>query len=206
MLICGNLHRFFVKNYLKIGFGCIFSLLLFRFLHLELTKNKRDLIYWKILIETSIGRLDQFGFILIALILIFKVLTISFVIVQNSQTMKFYKRLSQLEVKKRYADFLLLRLLAEIEGIEMDYLRSKSNKDLLDMKSLIEAHNEMNQSVLKFRKDARKLLWPNESEITQSIEDVYGLMAEEEESLKKSKFYYMNIHATDALIRKLINP
>lgn len=206
MYISRKIHRFILKNYPQIAIGCICSLLLFGYLHFELLNSNRDLIYWTNIIKTNIARLDEYGFLLIVLIIGFKIFTISFVVWLNSPTMDLYNRLSQLEVKKRYADFLLLRLLSEIEGIEMEYLRSKSTNELLDLKTLIMAHDEMTRSVQKFRRDARKLLWPNETEITLSIEDVYGLMADEEDCLKKSKFYRMNIHASDDLIRKLINP
>ncbi|XP_061397244.1 uncharacterized protein LOC133332892 [Musca vetustissima] len=206
MKIGHKIHRFFLNNYHVLSFVCIPFLMLYGFLHRELVKNNRDLIYWNKLLKRSIEELDQYGFLLIACILSFKVLIVIFIILRNSRTMDYYNHLSQLEVKKRYADFLLLRLLSEIDAFEMEYLRTKNTKELPNMKAVMRAHDGITWSIQKFRRDARKLLWPNEMEIMLSIEDVYGLMAEEENFLKKSKFYHMNIHASNDLIKKLINP
>lgn len=124
----------------------------------------------------------------------------------NRPSLDWYDQLSQLEVKKRYADFLFLRLIANIDSIEAKYLRNDRSNEAIALKAFIMAHEDMSRTIAMFRKDARKLLTPNEMEITMPLEDVYGPMEEEESFLRKSKFYNMDIRADNDMIKKLINP
>lgn len=124
----------------------------------------------------------------------------------NSRTVQWYDELTQLEVKKRYADLLLLRLIADIDKIEAKYLRNGKTSDIITLKSFILAHENMKKSVENFRKDARKLLTPNEVEITLPIEEVYGILENELSYIKRSRFCNMDLEANENVIKKLVNP
>lgn len=124
----------------------------------------------------------------------------------NSRSFTWFDELSQLEVKKRYADFLFIRLIADIDKIESKYLRSAKENEIASLKSFILAHEDMRKTIDNFRKDARKLLTPNEIEVSLPIDEVYGLMDDEEKLMRRSRFYHMDISADDELIKSLVNP
>lgn len=198
--------NFFQNYHLQLLFISLFSLIVTAFLHFELTKNNRDLIYWQNLFQRCYQEMEHFALFLIMSILLFKLLMIILILMMNGPSLDWYDQLSQLEVKKRYADFLFLRLIANIDSIEAKYLRNDRSNEAIALKAFIMAHEDMSRTIAMFRKDARKLLTPNETEITMPLEDVYGPMEEEESFLRKSKFYNMDIRADNDMIKKLINP
>lgn len=199
-------HQIFQDNYPYIWFMSVFSIVFIGFLHYELKHNSRDLIYWKDLLEFCYNELEHFALILIMLVVLIKVVFLAFIIVMNSRSFNWFDELSQLEVKKRYADFLFIRLVADIDKIEAKYLRNSKNNEVISLKSFIMAHEDMRLTIENFRKDARKLLSPNEVEVSLPIEEVYGVMDDDERVVRRSRFYHMDISADDELIKSLVNP
>jgi len=63
----------------------------------------------------------------------------------------------------------------------------------------------MVKAVALFRKDARKLILPNESEILMPIEDIYGVAEDEERLLRRSGYYKLIIDTTDETVKTLFN-
>ncbi|CAD7003559.1 unnamed protein product [Ceratitis capitata] len=200
---CLKLHQFFQVNYPYIWFMSVFTIVFIGFLHYELKHNSRDLIYWKDLLDFCYNELEHFALILIMVVVLIKVIFLAFIIVMNSRSFTWFDELSQLEVKKRYADFLFIRLIADIDKIESKYLRSAKENEIASLKSFILAHEDMRKTIDNFRKDARKLLTPNEIEVSLPIDEVYGLMDDEEKLMRRSRFYHMDISADDELIKSL---
>ena len=86
------------------------------------------------------------------------------------------------------------------------YLRDTKHNEIATLRNFILAHEEMRLAIQNFRKDARKLLTPNEVEVSLPIEEVYGLMDDEKRMLRRSRFNNMNIAADDEILKKLLNP
>ncbi|XP_023303703.2 uncharacterized protein LOC111685671 [Lucilia cuprina] len=204
--ILQKLHYIFQDHYPCIWFFSIFTIVIVGFLHFELKQNNKDLIYWKNLVQFCYHELEQFAIMLIILVIMIKIIFVGVIIMSNTHTVHWYDELTQLEVKKRYADFLLLRLIADIDNIETKYLRNNKTSDIITLKSFILAHENMKKSVENFRKDARKLMTPNEVEITLPIEEVYGVLENEMLYLRRSRFCNMDIETNEGLIKKLVNP
>ncbi|XP_065362494.1 uncharacterized protein LOC135955972 [Calliphora vicina] len=204
--ILQKFHYIFQEHYPCIWFGSVFTLVLVGFLHFELKQNNKDLLYWKNLLQYCYQELEQFAIMLIMLMILVKIIFVGLIIMMNTKTVHWYDELTQLEVKKRYADFLVLRLIADIDKIEAKYLRNNKTSDIITLKSFILAHENMKKSVENFRKDARKLLAPNEVEITLPIEEVYGVLENEMLYVKRSRFCNMDIETDENVIKKLVNP
>lgn len=199
-------NHIFQNHYTGIFFVTVLPLIFVGFLHYELKHHNKDLIYWQNLLQFMYGELEQFALVLILLVLLMKIIFLCIIVVFNKQTVSWYDELSQLEVKKRYADFLLLRLIADIDQIETKYLWQKNTSDIIALKKFMLAHENMKKSVENFRKDARKLLTPNEEEISLPIEEVYGVLEEEMLYLRRSRFHNTEIAADEHKIKKLVNP
>lgn len=204
--ILQKFHNIFQYHYPCIWFISIFTIVLISFLHFELKKNNKDLIYWRNLVQFCYHELEQFALMIIMFVILIKIIFVAIILMSNSRTVQWYDELTQLEVKKRYADFLLLRLIADIDKIETKYLRNGKTSDIITLKSFILAHENMKKSVENFRKDARKLLTPNEVEITLPIEEVYGILESELSYIKRSRFCNMDLEANENVIKKLVNP
>ncbi|KAM7356676.1 uncharacterized protein ACRADG_002328 [Cochliomyia hominivorax] len=199
-------HNIFQQHYPTIWFGSIFILVLIGFLHFELKQNNKDLLYWKNLAQICYHELEQFALMLIMFVILVKIIFVGIILMTNTHTIHWYDELTQLEIKKRYADFLLLRLIADIDKVEAKYLRSGKTSDIITLKTFILAHENMKQSVENFRKDARKLLTPNEVEITLPIQEVYGILENEIDYVRRSRFCQMDIESSDNVIKNLVNP
>ncbi|XP_036336346.1 uncharacterized protein LOC118746606 [Rhagoletis pomonella] len=204
--LCQKLHQLFQDRYPYIWFVSVFTAVFTGFLHYELKHNSRDLIYWKELLDYCYNELEHFALILIMIVVLIKVTFLAFIIAMNSRSFTWFDELSQLEVKKRYADFLFIRLIADIDKIESKYLRCANENEIASLKSFILAHEDMRKTIDHFRKDARRLLTPNEIEVSLPIDEVYGLMDDEERLMRRSRFYHMDISADDELIKSLVNP
>ncbi|XP_053956614.1 uncharacterized protein LOC128862169 [Anastrepha ludens] len=204
--LCQKLHQFFQEHYPYIWFVSVFTVVFIGFLHYELKHNSRDLIYWKDLLDFCYNELEHFALVLILIVVLIKVIFLAFIIIMNTRSFTWFDELSQLEVKKRYADFLFIRLIADIDKIESKCLRCAKENEIASLKSFILAHEDMRKTIDNFRKDARKLLTPNEIEVSLPIEEVYGLMDDEERLIRRSRFNHMDISADDELIKSLVNP
>ena len=78
----------------------------------------------------------------------------------------------QSQVEDAYIRFI--RLVADIDQIV---------NEIAAVKSFILAHDDMRQTIQTFRKDVRKLLTPNEVEVSFLIEKVYDLMDDEKRTV-----------------------
>lgn len=200
-----KVHRFFWKYYPYIWFWSLALILCVAFLHYELKHNDQDFVYWKILMHFCYNELQSFMVILVAAIIVLKGLMFLFLIAINTSPLQRYGDLSHLEVKKRYADFLFVRLISEIDKIEAKHLREKiRDNDVIALKSFILAHEDMQKTIANFRKDARRLLTPSEDDISRSIHEVYGIF-DDELLMHNSRLGQRNITVDDSLIRSLVN-
>ncbi|TMW44489.1 hypothetical protein DOY81_010431, partial [Sarcophaga bullata] len=149
------------------------------FLHFELKQNNKDLIYWKNLVEFCYHELEEFALMMIMLVIFIKILFVGAIIMMNTRSVHWYDELTQLE-----------------------YLRTNKTSDAIALKTFVLAHENMKRSIEKFRKDARKLLSPNEMEITLPIDEVYGVLENEMHYIRRSRFYNMDIAADDNVNKK----
>ncbi|XP_075146274.1 uncharacterized protein LOC142220807 [Haematobia irritans] len=204
-LIFIKIHTFFHLYHLPILVLSIISLMFAEFLHIQLIKYNHDLIYW---IEFLQKIYKNWNILIPMAILGLVAFTIFLSLTGNWLTTScgsdsWSRDLSHLEVKKRYGDFLLLRLISQIDEIEEKYFQNNSDNKI-ELTAIIKAYEEISKVIAEFRNEARKLLTPNETEIAMSIEDVYGIMESDEIELKKSKFFNMDIKADNKLLKKLV--
>lgn len=110
--------------------------------------------------------------------------------------------MSLLEIKDRYSRFILLTLISRLDRIQS---KLSAKRKSLTLQHLARAHTNMVKAVALFRKDARKLILPNESEIMMPIEDIYGVPEDKERMLRRGGYYDLTIDITDETVKGLFN-
>ncbi|XP_068143158.1 uncharacterized protein [Drosophila tropicalis] len=201
---CRQFNEFFFFHYPYIAIYSSIAAVLTAYLHYQWKMNHSDLIYWKEVAETLSQDIDTFQLVL--LLTIFMINGIFVCIIHNvylRPTFEDSGELSLLKIKDRYARFILLRLIARLDRIQGKLCAKRKS---LTLNHYGRAHTNMVKAVAMFRKDARKLILPNESEIMLPIEDIYGVAEDEERLLKRAGYYKLIIDTTDEAVKGLFNP
>ncbi|KAH8286150.1 hypothetical protein KR054_003265 [Drosophila jambulina] len=196
-------HDYFTVNYPIIAIYSGLGILVTGYLHYQWKVHNSDLMYWKHLAETFSEDVDYFQ--LAMLLMIFAINTIFVSIILN-----FYMHppiedggeMSLLEIKDRYSRFILLTLISRLDRIQS---KLSAKRKTLTLQHLARAHTNMVKAVALFRKDARKLILPNESEIMMPIEDIYGVPEDKERLLRRLGYYDLAIDITDETVKGLFN-
>ncbi|XP_017841447.2 uncharacterized protein LOC108599171 [Drosophila busckii] len=196
-------HEFFYQHYPFISVLCSLVALATAYLHYEWKVHNYDLMSWKRLSEAccSATDVDYFQLCVLLAILLINVLFVSLIVATYLHPLgPRDTELTLLEIKDRYARFILLRLIARLDRIQS---KLSAKRKSLSLHHYTRAHNSMVKAVAVFRKDARKLLLPNESEIMQPIEDIYGVADDEERALRREGYFKLPIDTTDATVKSL---
>ncbi|KAH8322175.1 uncharacterized protein [Drosophila kikkawai] len=196
-------HDYFAMNYPIIAIYSGVGILVTGYLHYQWKFHNNDLMYWKHMAETFLEDIDYFQ--LAMLLMIFTINAIFVSIILN-----FYMRppledggeMSLLEIKDRYSRFILLTLISRLDRIQS---KLSAKRKTLTLQHLARAHTNMVKAVALFRKDARKLILPNESEIMMPIEDIYGVPEDKERMLRRLGYYDLPIDITDETVKGLFN-
>ncbi|KAI8041346.1 hypothetical protein M5D96_005604 [Drosophila gunungcola] len=179
-----HINEFFFENYpyiaLYSGVGVAFT----AYLHYQWQMHHYDLMHWKHLTEAFSQDIDCFQLA---------------ILLGNPDD---GGEMSLPEIKDRYARFILLRLIARLDRI---HSKISAKRKTLTFQHCARAHANMAKAVALFRKDARKLILPNESEILMPIEDIYGVAEDEDRLLRRSGYYKLIIDTTDDTVKALFN-
>ncbi|KAH8398813.1 hypothetical protein KR222_007967 [Zaprionus bogoriensis] len=198
------LTEFFYQHYPHISICSCLIALLTAYLHYEWKVHDYDLVSWKRLSEAccSPGDIDYFQLFVLLTILVINVLFVGLIIAAYTRGPLGPRdtELTLIEIKDRFSRFILLRLIARLDRIQS---KMAAKRKSLSLQNFARAHHSMVKAVAVFRKDARKLLLPNESEIMQPIEDIYGVADDEERALRRDGYYKLPIDITDATVRSL---
>ncbi|KAL7733263.1 hypothetical protein ACLKA6_004768 [Drosophila palustris] len=198
------LNEFFYRNYPFISFCSCLVALLTAYLHYEWKVHNYDLMSWKHLSEACYATdIDVFQLCVLLTILVINVIFVGLIIGAYMHPLgQRDTELTLLEIKDRFSRFILLRLIARLDRIQGKLAAKRKS---LNFHHFARAHHSMVKAVAVFRKDARKLLLPNESEIMQPIEDIYGVADDEERALRRDGYYKLPIDITDATVKSLFN-
>ncbi|XP_034105264.1 uncharacterized protein LOC132790281 [Drosophila nasuta] len=203
-----SLNEFFYQHYPFISICCCFVSLLTAYLQYEWKVHNYDLMSWKQLSEacyaTSTADIDFFQLCVLLTILCINVVFVGLIVAAYVHPLgqRRSTELTLLEIKDRFSRFILLRLIARLDRIQS---KMSAKRKTLNFHQVARAHHSMVKAVAVFRKDARKLLLPNESEIMQPIEDIYGVADDEERALRREGYYKLTIDITDATVKSLFN-
>jgi len=178
--------------------------LLTAYLDYELKVHNYDLMSWKHLSEACYATdIDFFQLCVLLTILVINVIFVGLILAAYMHPLgQRDTELTLLEIKNRFSRFILLRLIARLDRIQGKLAAKRKS---LNFHHFARAHHSMVKAVAVFRKDARKLLLPNESEIMQPIEDIYGVADDEERALRRDGYYKLPIDITDATVKGLFN-
>lgn len=174
------------------------------YLHYEWKVHNYDLVSWKQLGEACCSTdVDVFQLIVLLTILLINIIFVGLIVAAYMRPLgQRDTELTLLEIKDRFARFILLRLIARLDRIQS---KLAAKRKTLSLQHFTRAHHSMVKAVAVFRKDARKLLLPNESEIMQPIEDIYGVADDEERALRRDGYYKLPIDTTDATVKSLFS-
>ncbi|CAD7091340.1 unnamed protein product [Hermetia illucens] len=192
-----SLHNFFLNHYHLVIIVSTIVASLTGYFHLQLYYYDHDFLYWCNSLSELYKRYEFLFLATMATVLLIKLLVTFLLFAVNTGPMEWFDDLTRLEVKKRYADFLFIRLVSEISQIKERELRSKA---IISVASFIRAHEEIQEKIARFRKDARKLFQPNEVEASLPPEEVYDT---EEEQLDDK---YAHLKIEEEVIKKMVNP
>ncbi|KAH8307044.1 hypothetical protein KR044_003984 [Drosophila immigrans] len=201
------LRQLFHHHYPAICIGCCIASLLTAYLQYEWKAHSFDLMSWKRLGESCYAAacdIDPFQLCVLLAILLINVVFVGLIVAAYAHPLGLGQRdsdeLTLLEIKDRFARFILLRLIARLDRIQG---KMSAKRKALSLPQLARAHRSLVKAVAVFRKDARKLLLPNEAELLQPIEDVYGVAEDEERALRRDNYFKLPIDATDATVKRL---
>jgi len=198
-----QLNDFFYENYPYIALYSGMGVAMTAYLHYQWKMHHYDLMYWKHLAEAFSQEIDFFQ---LAILLVIFAINAIFVFIILSVYLRpaidNNGEMSLLEIKDRYARFILIRLIARLDRIQS---KLSAKRKSLTFQHYARAHTNMVKAVALFRKDARKLILPNESEILMPIEDIYGVAEDEERLLRRSGYYKLIIDTTDETVKTLFN-
>ncbi|TDG52990.1 hypothetical protein AWZ03_000533 [Drosophila navojoa] len=199
-----SLNEFFYHNYPFISLCSCLVALLTAYLHYEWKVHNYDLVSWKQLGEACCSTdVDVFQLVVLLTILLINIVFVGLIVAAYMRPLgQRDTELTLLEIKDRFARFILLRLIARLDRIQS---KLAAKRKTLSLQHFTRAHHSMVKAVAVFRKDARKLLLPNESEIMQPIEDIYGVADDEERALRRDGYYKLPIDTTDATVKSLFN-
>ncbi|EDW69066.1 uncharacterized protein [Drosophila virilis] len=197
-----TLNEFFYHNYPCISLCCCLLALGTAYLHYEWKVHSYDLMSWKRLSEACYSAdVDLFQLLVLLTILIINIIFVGLIVAAYMRPLgQRDTELTLLEIKDRFARFILLRMIARMDRIQGKLAAKRKS---LNFQHFARAHHSMVKAVAVFRKDARKLLLPNESEIMQPIEDIYGVADDEERALRRDGYYKLPIDTTDATVKSL---
>ncbi|XP_017080278.1 uncharacterized protein LOC108114041 [Drosophila eugracilis] len=199
----GQLSEFFFMNYPYIAFYSGMGMAVTAYLHYQWKMHHYDLMYWKHLAEALSQDFDYFQLAMLLVIFAINAIFVSIILsVYLRPALDNNGEMSLLEIKDRYARFILLRLIARLDRIQS---KISAKRKVLTFSHYARAHTNMVKAVAMFRKDARKLILPNESEILMPIEDIYGVAEDEERLLRRSGYYKLIIDTTDETVKALFN-
>ncbi|XP_030386099.1 uncharacterized protein LOC115632943 [Scaptodrosophila lebanonensis] len=196
-------NEFFYHNYPFISICSCSVAIITAYLHYEWKVHKYDLMYWKQVTESCSHDIDYFQLLILLTILFINVIFVGIVVTVYLHPLAETAELTLLEIKDRYARFILLRLIARLDRV---HGKLSSKRRRLTFQHYARAHSNMVKAVALFRKDARKLILPNESEIVLPIEEIYGVTEDEERALRRGGYYKLPIDTTDEAVRSLFNP
>ncbi|KAH8366103.1 hypothetical protein KR093_009028 [Drosophila rubida] len=224
------LTEFFYQHYPFISICCAFVSVLTAYLQYEWKVHNYDLMSWKQLSEacfaTTTTDIDFFQLCVLLTILCINVIFVALIVAAYVHPLgggggggvgvgvggvvgsvvgiggQRDAELTLLEIKDRFSRFILLRLIARLDRIQG---KMSAKRKTLNLHQFARAHHSMVKAVAVFRKDARKLLLPNESEIMQPIEDIYGVAEDEERALRRDGYYKLAIDITDATVKSLFS-
>ncbi|EDV96265.1 uncharacterized protein LOC6558968 [Drosophila grimshawi] len=197
------LKEFFYRHYPYISLCSCLMALITAYLHYEWKVHSYDLMSWQRLVASccSFTDLDVFQFSVLVIILLINIIFVRLIIAAYARPLSPRdSELTLLEIKDRYARFILLRLVARLDRIQG---KLAAKRKTLSVQHFARAHHSMVKAVAVFRKDARKLILPNESEIMQPIEDIYGVAEDEERALRHDGYFKLPIDITDAIVKSL---
>ncbi|XP_022215475.1 uncharacterized protein LOC111069640 [Drosophila obscura] len=197
--------NFLYNNYPCVAIYSSVGAVVTAYLHYQLRIHSFDLMYWKDMAETFAQEID--GFQLSLLLCIFLINAIFVFILLSVYLRPAMERedseLTLLEIKDRYARYILLRLIARLDRIQS---RLSARRKFLSLRHYARAHGSMAKAVAVFRKDARKLILPNESEIMLPVEDIYHVAEDDERHLRRAGYYKLLIDTSDETVKGLFNP
>ncbi|XP_034657202.1 uncharacterized protein LOC117894327 [Drosophila subobscura] len=197
--------HFFHYNYPCIAIYSSVGAVVTAYLHYQLRMHSLDLMYWKQLAETFAQEIDRFQ---LSMLFVIFLINAVFVFVLMSVYLRpgmghgVDGELSLLQIKDRYARYILLRLIARLDRIQS---RLAARRDGLCLQHYVRAHCSMAKAVAIFRKDARKLIRPNESEIMLPVEAIYHVEEEDERHLRRAGYYKLSIDTSDEMVKGLFN-
>ncbi|XP_016965101.1 uncharacterized protein LOC108034672 [Drosophila biarmipes] len=198
-----QLNDFFYGNYPYIALYSGMGVALTAYLHYQWKMHHYDLMYWKRLAEALSQDIDVFQLAILLVIFAINAILVSIIMsVYLRPAAESNGEMSLLEIKDRYARFILIRLIARLDRIQS---KLSAKRKSLTFQHYARAHTNMVKAVALFRKDARKLILPNESEILLPIEEIYGVAEDEERLLRRSGYYKLIIDTTDETVRSLFN-
>ncbi|KAH8300510.1 hypothetical protein KR018_010174 [Drosophila ironensis] len=194
---------FFYFNYPYIAIYSSLGVAMTAYLHYQWRANDHDLMYWKRVAEVFSEDVDCFQLsMLLAIFIINAIFVFIILCVYLRPSLNDGGPMTLVEIKDRYARFLLLRLIARLDRIQG---KLSAKRKVLNFQHYSRAHTSMVKAVALFRKDARKLILPNESEIMQPIQDIYGVAEDEERQLRRAGYYKLIIDNTDDAVKALFN-
>ncbi|XP_026847892.1 uncharacterized protein LOC6601413 [Drosophila persimilis] len=197
--------NFFSYNYPCIAVYTSAGAVVTAYLHYHLRIHSLDLMYWKNVAESFSKEIDTFQLGMICVIFaingvyVFVLLTVYLCPALERDDVE----MTLLEIKDRYARYILLRLIARLDRIQGGL---SNRRQSLCLQDYTRAHSSMAKAVAVFRKDARKLILPSESEIMLPIEDIYHVAEEDERQLRRAGYYKLGIDISDETVKKLYNP
>ncbi|EDX10827.1 uncharacterized protein LOC27206217 [Drosophila simulans] len=194
---------FFHANYPYIALYSGLGVAVTAYLHYQWSVHHYDLMYWKRLAEVFSQDIDCIQLAILLLIFAINAIFVFIILsVYMRPALDNGSDMSLVEIKDRYARFILLRLIARLDRIQS---KISAKRKSLTFQHYVRAHTNMVKAVAVFRKDARKLILPNESEILMPIEDIYGVADDEERLLRRSGYYKLIIDTTDETVKSLFN-
>lgn len=188
MLLINYFRKFFLNYYEYIIAFSILTIIVTAYFHIQLHVYGKSLDHWLLSVK-QLHNEHQNVFIFVTIyICVSMFLTISLYIYLNQNFANHCYELNRLEIRKRYADYLFIRLVAEIEKINLE---NKQRRLLNSISNIFKIKENIQHQINEFRNDSKKLLTTFPEEFEQTPEEFYFHEYEKLDSDYLKYFYYL---------------
>lgn len=180
--ILKSIHYFMLEHHDQVIVFAICIGAFTAYFHLQLHLMDRDLNYWTYTIRELYNTYETLFIITSFVIFSFFVIIVTAFVMFSQRFVKRCETMSRLEIRKRYADFLFIRLVSEINKIKH---KVRKDNEMVSASTILKAHEDIKHEIDEFKEGVKKILTPNPEEFRVPPEDYYDMDEEEYEELSK---------------------
>lgn len=150
--------NFVAHHYVLLIITSLFLFLSIGYGNYELKYNQKDLLFWTRELPEVHREFEALPVVLVTSIVF--VLCMVLVATINWRPIKLFRDLTTLDFRRKYADYLFMKLTTQISRIEEQLHRNGR----IPSQEFYEARKEIEKKIAEFKRDARRLINPTEFE------------------------------------------